>query len=399
MSGRRDRLSPNKKSNTFSQKRSRTLTPSILPAFTDAFAAYDAAMAGDSADPGQAHREKLQWTIVDLLVDAARGGWTPDDVRHLLGPSVDPFIAAARPRVEAVAPDTVRAAWEHQRPDPGTSHTRQCPTPAMEKIADRLVGLPSFPDADVLTDLHLLQPRSPDPDGLSLERRRARQRITGLLRKAESTTFAAEAESLVAKAQQLRQRYRIDDVLAGGPPPGPGDVVSVRVRLKAPWVRQQFLLLSRVAFTNSCRSVLTRSVGIASLVGHPDDVRHVAELFASLNHQRDYFMRTLPGARQAARAGQTSAYRRSFLFSYAVRVGDLLAAAADEVSLTPQEESGALPVLARRDEVSRAAVDRLFPRTTGMSFGHGHHASGSADGVRAAERSRLHPADTAVESA
>lgn len=375
------------------------MTPSILPAFTDAFASYDAAMAESLADPEHVRREELQWTIVDRLVLAACRGWTPDDVRHLLDSSVDPFLAAAHHRVAAVAPDTVRAAWQRQCRQPGNRRTTECATGRMEEIADRLRILPDFNDTELLTDLPLLQERDTGPAGLSVEQRRALQRITGLLKKAESTTFAAEADSLVAKAQQLRQRYRIDNACPGGLSPTPGDLVSVRIRLAAPWVRQQFLLLSRVSFANSCRAVLFRGIGIASLIGHPDDVRHVAELFNSLNHQRVYFMRTSPGAREAARAGQTSAYRRAFLFSYAIRVGDLLTSAADEVSLTPHEAENALPVLARRDEVAGVAADRLFPRTTGMAFGHGHHASGSADGVRAAERSRLEPGGRSVESA
>ncbi|QGU05079.1 DUF2786 domain-containing protein [Corynebacterium comes] len=352
-----------------------------------------------STDPERVHREELQWTIVDRILAAARLGWAPDDIRHLVGSSVDPFLAVARPQVEAVAPDTVRAAWRRQCHSPDNRHTGECATGRMETIAEKLRDLPVFRDTELLTDLHLLRGRDLDPAGLSTDQRRAQQRITGLLKKAESTTFAAEAEALVAKAQQLRQRYRIDNVQSGHLSPEPGDVVSLRVRLTAPWVRQQFLLLSRVSFANSCRSILNRSVAIASLIGHADDVRHVAELFASLNHQRDYFMRTAPGAHEAARERQTLAYRRSFLFSYAIRIGDLLTAAAEEVALTPHEEKNILPVLAHRGVMSGAATDRLFPHTTGISFGHEHHASGAADGVRAAERSRLEPQGPAMENA
>lgn len=349
-----------------------------------------------TADPEQVFREQLEHTITTQLVAAARTGWTPDDIRHVIGSAADLFLHAALPEVEASAPATIRAAWLRQSHGPRSG---EATISELETISRKLATLPGFQDTDLLTDLHLLHDRDLEAGDLSAEQRRAQQRITGLLKKAESTTFAAEADSLVAKAQQLRQRYRIDNACPGGLSPAPGDLVSVRIRLAAPWVRQQFLLLSRVSFANSCRAVLFRGIGIASLIGHPDDVRHVAELFNSLNHQRVYFMRTSPGAREAARAGQTSAYRRAFLFSYAIRVGDLLTSAADEVSLTPHEAENALPVLARRDEVAGVAADRLFPRTTGMAFGHGHHASGSADGVRAAERSRLEPGGRSVESA
>jgi hypothetical protein len=344
-----------------------------------------------ATDPEQVFREQLEHTITSRLVGAARAGWTPDDIRHVIGSVADLFLYAALPDVEASAPAAVRAAWLRQTHGPRSG---EATIGELEAVAGQLFSLPTFQDTDLLTDLHLLHDRDLEAAGLSAEQRRAQQRITGLLKKAESTTFAAEAETLVAKAQQLRQRYRIDHLDPAGP--GPGEVVSVRIRLRTPWVRQQFLLLGRVAHANSCRTVLERSVDIASLIGHPDDVRHTAELFASLNHQRDYFMRTSPGAHEATRTGQTSAYRRSFLYSYAVRIGDLLLDAAD-VPVTPAEKRDILPVLASRVDAARAATNRLFRHTRSMSFRHGHHPTGAVDGVRAAERSHLGPEGTGVE--
>lgn len=369
------------------------MTVSILPTFP----ASDAATEESFVDPEFLFRQELQWTIVDRLVVAACLGWVPDDLRHLFGPAVDPFLATAHPQVMARAPETIRGAWGRQCHTAANPRASDFPIGEMEKIAHRLREIPSLVDADLLTDVHLLHDHDLDSTGLSAEQRRAQQRITGLLKKAESTTFEAEAESLVAKAQQLRQRYRIDHLPPTDSSAEAADVVAVRIRLKAPWVRQQFLLLARVARANSCRSILSGSVGIASLVGHPDDVRHVAELFVSLNHQRDFFMRNSPGAEEAARTGHTAAYRRSFLYSYANRIGDLLTEATDDVAVTATEEKNVLPVLAFRDVAAEDAVGQLFPHTRGMSFGHEHHATGSADGVRAAERSHLGPAGVAVE--
>lgn len=352
----------------------------IIPAATDR-----------TADPEQVFREQLEYTITTRLVDAARAGWTPDDLRHVIGSTADLFLHAALPEVEDCAPPAVRAAWLRQTHGPRSG---EASISELEAINDKLFRLPTFQDTDLLTDLHLLHDRDLEAAGLSAEQRRAQQRITGLLKKAESTTFAAEAETLVAKAQQLRQRYRIDHIHLEDP--DTHEVVSVRIRLRAPWVRQQFLLLGRVTHANSCRTVLERSVGIASLIGHPDDVRHTAELFSSLNHQRDYFMRTSPGAHEAARTGQTSAYRRSFLYSYAVRIGDLLLDAAADTPVTPAEKRDILPVLASRANAARDAASQLFRHTRSMSFQHEHHPTGAADGVRAAERSHLGPEATGV---
>lgn len=330
-----------------------------------------------------------QDAVLDELVIAALRGWTPADLYHTLGPRISPFLRAARPRIPDTVHARIAAAWDRQLND-GTRTTVGSAHGTLPSLALDLACLPAFSDSDLYADRHtLLNP------GLSPEQRRATQRITGLLRKARSTTFAAEAESLVAKAQQLRQRYRLEHALDDGP----GDVVSVRVHLCAPWVRFQFLLFGSVAFPNSCRTVLSGSIGIATLLGHPDDVRHCLELFASLNHQRDYFMRHSPGAAAAARRGQTSAYRRSFLFAYATRIRDLLDTATTTTPADREAAGTALPVLARRGVSTEKIRDRIFPHTSGMRFGHNPHNPGVADGIAAAERSHLGPARSGLNSA
>lgn len=337
-------------------------------------------------------------TMTNELITAARQGWTPDDLRHVLGPAVVPLLRAAHPRVPGVAHPRIAAAWDRHLGEVADDTPAAPDHRARQVLAGDLWHLPAFTDTDVYTDRHALLRGGDAASGPSPAQRRARQRITGLLRKARSTTFAAEAESLVAKAQQLRQRYRLEHALDEGPEEL-GDVVSVRVHLHAPWIRFQFLLLGSVAVPNSCRTVLSGEVGIATLLGHPDDVRHCLELFTSLNHQRDYFMRHSPGATAAHRRGQTSAYRRSFLFAYANRILDLLHQATMDVPADAGASGGALPVLARRDAVAEEVRDRIFPHTSGMSFGHRHCHSGSTDGVAAAERSHLGPSRTTLNSA
>ena len=335
-------------------------------------------------------------SITDHLATAALRGWTPDDLRHALGPVVAPYLSAAYPEVVRVAHPRIAGGWDRQI----TTAMADAPSVSDDEewtLLHELSGLPPFRDADTYADARVLLSDAAGPE-LSAEQRRARQRITGLLRKAESTTFAAEAESLVAKAQELRQRYRLTHALDGDGGEL-GAVVSVRVHLHAPWVRFQFLLLGAVAVPNACRTVLSASIGIATLVGHPDDVAHCLELFASLNHQRDYFMRHSPGAAAAKGRRQTAAYRRSFLFAYATRIGDLLEAATTEAPAGDVDSSAALPVLVRREVAAEETRDRIFPLTSGMRFGHSHHGSGAADGVAAAENSHLGPVRTGLNSA
>ena len=337
-------------------------------------------------------------TIINELAFAAARGWTPDDLRHALGPVVIPFLRESRPHLFAVTHTRIAAAWDRQLRTLVSDTTAEPDHGTLRALAVELVSLPAFTDADTYVEQHVLLRHNRAATGDSPEQVRARQRITGLLRKAESTTFAAEAESLVSKAQELRQRYRLTHALDGDGGEL-GAVVSVRVHLHAPWVRFQFLLLGAVAVPNACRTVLSASIGIATLVGHPDDVAHCLELFASLNHQRDYFMRHSPGAAAAKGRRQTAAYRRSFLFAYATRIGDLLEAATTEAPAGDVDSSAALPVLVRREVAAEETRDRIFPLTSGMRFGHSHHGSGAADGVAAAENSHLGPVRTGLNSA
>ena len=315
-------------------------------------------------------------TIINELAFAAARGWTPDDLRHALGPVVIPFLRESRPHLFAVTHTRIAAAWDRQLRTLVSDTTAEPDHGTLRALAVELVSLPAFTDADTYVEQHVLLRHNRAATGDSPEQVRARQRITGLLRKAESTTFAAEAESLVSKAQELRQRYRLTHALDGDG----GE-------------------LGAVAVPNACRTVLSASIGIATLVGHPDDVAHCLELFASLNHQRDYFMRHSPGAAAAKGRRQTAAYRRSFLFAYATRIGDLLEAATTEAPAGDVDSSAALPVLVRREVAAEETRDRIFPLTSGMRFGHSHHGSGAADGVAAAENSHLGPVRTGLNSA
>lgn len=337
--------------------------------------------------------EEALWSdLLDAVLLAAGRGWTPTDLLHVLGAPVAGHLVPARACLPETTQTRVRQIWDRWSPDVPATGT--VPFRTLLQTLAALHRLPVLADTSLLTDLAELHRRdlwgSP-PSAEQEGRRRARQRVSGLLAKAASTSFPAEAETLVAKAQQLRQRYRIEDTAADPDPVG--EVVSLRVHLHAPWVSLQYLLLSVVAGASSCRTVLQGDLPIVCVLGHPDDVRHTAELFDSLNRQRRHFMLTAPGAAEARRSRTTSAYRRAFLRSYAHRIGELLTQASDAVPVTPEEASRALPVLARRDEAATATLHEVFPRTRSLRLSHSHHIAGSTDGVRAAERSRLTPAE------
>ncbi len=145
-------------------------------------------------------------------------------------------------------------------------------------------------------------------------------KVRALLRKAESTTFEAEAEALTAKAQELMARLGIESVEAEeiiGP-------VSRRVDLPAPHAQAKALLLDRVAQANRCRMVW--SEGYGTLFGYPSDVEGCELLYQSLIIQgTKAMMRAARSRRQYGRA-DTPAFRDSFLIAYAERIGERLSA-------------------------------------------------------------------------
>ncbi|GAB3152491.1 DUF2786 domain-containing protein [Micromonospora sonneratiae] len=236
-------------------------------------------------------------------------------------------------------------------------------------------------------------------------------RVRGLLAKAESTEFPEEAEALSAKAQELMARHSIDRaLLAAGQTRGgsagatartmgapwvtgaPDQPVALRVGVDAPYEQAKALLLQEVATANRCRSVWSADFGFATVLGFPSDAESVELLYTSLLVQATAAM--VRGGPQRGRAGQstTRSFRQSFLQAYAVRIGERLRAATDEVSREVVVEAGAdrlLPVLAAREDVVREAVETMFPEMVQRQVRGSHNAAGWAAGTAAADLAAL----------
>lgn len=93
--------------------------------------------------------------------------------------------------------------------------------------------------------------------------------IRGLLAKAESTEFPAEAEAFTAKAQTMMIEARLDEatVRASHGRQSTGRVSAVRLAIDEPYVASKQSLLHVVAEANDVRCVFHRSVDLATLVG------------------------------------------------------------------------------------------------------------------------------------
>ena len=343
------------------------------------------------------HVDELSASVIDAIVTAAQYGWSPDDLCHVLGAYSYPLIYRASPHVPArITSPALRKAWLQLE----APQENFIPRDKMRAIMKELVHLPRLRDTELLAGGELSQ-----ADGSSDKQDKIRHKVLGLLRKAESTSFAEEAEVLISKAQSLQQKYRIEDLLTVDQP----RLISHRVHVHPPYIKHQVTLLGTIANANGCTTLLIHEKGLACIIGAPEDAAHCADLFSSLNRQCDWYMRNSEGA-EFARATQTTAsYRRSFRLSYAARIGELLELANEESIEEKLDESPycshhaeliatqTLPALQARTDHAEETRDRLFPNLTTSSLSM-NSLHGITDGITAADKSHLGGPATGIDS-
>lgn len=224
------------------------------------------------------------------------------------------------------------------------------------------------------------------------------EKVRKLLAKAEATTNANEAEAFSAKAAQLMTAHRLDaEALRQSLRRGALGVARVPLGRGA-YVRARLALLGAVAKHHDVMVVFeTGAAGTTALLaGFDDDLRTTRLFYESLHTQAAGQLATIRQATPAA----TQRFRRAFLFGYAHRVDELLAAsasvAATRTATTAAGGAGALlpEVLERRQRVEAYAAG-AFGRVVSAKpaapanasgFRRGHAAAGGAD----IGRRRLH---------
>ncbi|MCO5969265.1 DUF2786 domain-containing protein [Actinoallomurus soli] len=226
----------------------------------------------------------------------------------------------------------------------------------------------------------------PSPSGARADRR-VLAKVQALLAKAESTEFPEEAEALTARAQELMARHSLDHALLAARTGRTGDgPVGRRVPIDDPYASAKALLLGAVADANRCRAAWTRALGFCTVLGFPADLDAVELLFASLLVQA-----TSALAHETGDRARTRAFRRAFLASYGVRIGERLAEAAGAAEHRVAAETPGtdlLPVLAARDRAVEDAMTAMFPQITGRRMSVSDRA-GWLSGQAAADRADL----------
>ena len=381
--------------------------------------------------PGEVSRT-LTGYLRTAVTSAWRGGWQPAELARHVGrqasaghaamaadmiaaemrgyprAAVDPRWSA---QVSAIAPEEpwwesdagYLSAWRRRANDDD-------PTAGVATALETLGILRSLPVQEVL-----LPPpgRKASPGdagaGRGLPDQRMPGRIRALLAKAESTEFAAEAEALSGRAQELMAKYSIDHALLvarAGRSELPG---GRRIPVDNPYEEAKVTLLNTVADANRCRAVWSRELGLVTVVGFEPDLDAVELLFTSLLVQANMAMIRAGGKKDAVGNSRTKAFRQSFLVSYAVRIGERLAAAAARAEREAQAEhervpgeaartgsalagpgSGLVPFLAAREEAVDDAVGEIFGgRLTRGRSARVSDAEGWASGRAAADLASL----------
>jgi hypothetical protein len=218
-------------------------------------------------------------------------------------------------------------------------------------------------------------------------------RVRALLAKAESTTFDAEAETFTAGAQALMARHSIDRAMLDAGRPDSEGPVARRLGLDPPYEDAKATLFQAVAEANRCRTAWSKNLGFVTVIGFPGDVRAVETLVTSLLVQAAQMVKQA-GTRTTAYGSRTRSFRKSFLMSFATRIGERLTEAARDEGARAAGEAGyedLLPVLARRDARVDEAVTALFPALTTTSISPGYDREGWTRGRAAADLAALSP--------
>lgn len=219
--------------------------------------------------------------------------------------------------------------------------------------------------------------------GSDARRDKVLTKIRALLAKAESTEHAAEAETFTAKAQDLMTRHAIDEALLHAGAEESVDVRSRRVLIDHPYPLEKVRLLNAVGQANRVRVIWIEELAIATVVGTPVDIDQVEMLFVSLLIQATRAM-TEAGAHRAGSFDRSPTFRRSFLTSYAVRIGERLEEADAEAAAS--YGSALVPVLKRQQEAVDEEFQRLFPNTYDSSRTRYYDQRGWTAGREAADR-------------
>jgi len=420
---------------TATQERARELTARAIMAIgadPGTRAAAQSALVEYAARGPEAARavgRSLTAALHQRLGELWQAGWEPADLhrvatrglpwlRRLLAPELEVLGDAMAAELGGYAPGTVEPRWQAQLADvgartwwPGSSdhltaraHSTesgwQQVGPAALQVLELFGRLPELQVLGALPGRADAASRAATQRAGQVDQRMLR-RVRALLAKAESTPYPAEAETFTAAAQAMMARHSIDaamlDAAGKDRDPGRSGPAAIRVGTDRPYESPKALLLDQVARANRCRTVWSKELGFATVLGFSPDLRAVETLFTSLLVQSTAAMGREGSRKTAWGRSRTRSFRHSFLMSYAIRIGERLnevtraeedRAGETATGSTAEEDAGptgaeVVPVLAARAAEVDAATTAMFPhlvqhRTTRVGDAEGWHRGRAA---------------------
>lgn len=167
-------------------------------------------------------------------------------------------------------------------------------------------------------------------------------KIRALLDKAESTAafFPDEAEALTAKAIDLMEKYRIDEAMIADAAPvqDRGKIIEVQFSVgSGPYVNARVNLANAIARAHSVK--LLTATGwkgkTVYLIGYETDVALTEMLYTSLLVQATSALSSSDVKALKPGYEHGTAFNRSFLLSFAERIGERLRESTDTAMATP----------------------------------------------------------------
>ncbi|WP_129668754.1 DUF2786 domain-containing protein [Phytoactinopolyspora endophytica] len=364
-----------------------------------------AACARELAEGPFADRARMVSTAAGMAIGRIldqlwHAGWLPTDVWELIRRRLD--SAATSLVVDAIAADTAQHAaatvderwatqvrqleatvwWDHDSPH--LMHWAERIGVTLEAALLCSIGLLAelmvFPKLPQILPPPGTATRATSASAAGVDQK-VLARVRGLLAKAESTQFPEEAEALSAKAQELMNRHAFERALVDADTHKQQVATSIRLWLDSPYVDAKSHLVAAVAKANRCRSVFYPKIGFVALVGEEMDLEIAELLVTSLLVQATHAMVAEGKHVTYTGTSRTRSFRRSFLVSYAVRIGERLDEAAANAH-DPAEDARLLPVLADRSRVVEETFQQMFShtveRSTSVTNGAGWNAGRAA---------------------
>ena len=181
-------------------------------------------------------------------------------------------------------------------------------------------------------------------------------RVRKLLDKAERTSNTHEADAFSRKAADLIARHRIDQSRLAEVRTGDDLAVREIVLGRGAYVRARLSLVLAIAGAHDVRVVFqsTPTGTIALAAGFRSDLDVVEVMYNSLHQQAASQMASVKRATGAA----TQRFRRSFLFGFAERVGEIL----NESQTAARQAADTVPVSAERTAAMALALQSRSDR-------------------------------------